>query len=82
MVGSEVYSSEVKKTEVLGESFRRAIGTSLLRDLPFLPLKAFGLLLGSVCFALLGSLGRLRSPSEGNQGSVRRRADRADADGG
>ncbi|KAE9401639.1 RuvB-like helicase 1 [Gymnopus androsaceus JB14] len=26
MVGSEVYSSEVKKTEVLAESFRRAIG--------------------------------------------------------
>lgn len=30
MVGSEVYSSEVKKTEVLGESFRRAIGESLM----------------------------------------------------
>lgn len=28
IVGSEVYSSEVKKTEVLGESFRRAIGES------------------------------------------------------
>ena len=27
MVGSEVYSAEVKKTEVLAESFRRAIGT-------------------------------------------------------
>lgn len=26
MVGSEVYSSEVKKTEVLCENFRRAIG--------------------------------------------------------
>ena len=26
MVGSEVYSSEVKKTEVLIENFRRAIG--------------------------------------------------------
>lgn len=26
MVGSEVYSSEVKKTEVLYENFRRAIG--------------------------------------------------------
>ena len=26
MVGSEVYSSEVKKTEVLMEHFRRAIG--------------------------------------------------------
>lgn len=29
MVGSEVYSTEVKKTEVLSESFRRAIGTRL-----------------------------------------------------
>ena len=28
MVGSEVYSSEVKKTEVLMENFRRAIGES------------------------------------------------------
>jgi len=27
MVGSEVYSSEIKKTEVLMENFRRAIGT-------------------------------------------------------
>ena len=26
MVGSEVFSSEVKKTEVLMENFRRAIG--------------------------------------------------------
>lgn len=30
MVGSEVYSAEVKKTEVLAEAFRRAIGA--LRD--------------------------------------------------
>lgn len=30
MVGSEVYSSEVKKTEVLMENFRRAIGEILL----------------------------------------------------
>lgn len=29
MVGSEVYSSEVKKTEVLMENFRRAIGMYL-----------------------------------------------------
>lgn len=29
MVGSEVYSTEVKKTEVLAEAFRRAIGTSV-----------------------------------------------------
>ena len=28
MVGSEVYSTEVKKTEVLAEAFRRAIGAS------------------------------------------------------
>lgn len=28
MVGSEVYSTEVKKTEVLAETFRRAIGAS------------------------------------------------------
>jgi RuvB-like protein 1 (pontin 52) len=28
MVGSEVYSNEVKKTEVLMENFRRAIGLS------------------------------------------------------
>jgi RuvB-like protein 1 (pontin 52) len=29
MVGSEVYSNEIKKTEVLMENFRRAIGTLL-----------------------------------------------------
>lgn len=28
MVGSEVYSQEVKKTEILAENFRRAIGKS------------------------------------------------------
>jgi RuvB-like protein 1 len=28
IVGSEVYSSEVKKTEILMENFRRAIGTA------------------------------------------------------
>jgi RuvB-like protein 1 (pontin 52) len=27
MVGSEVYSAEIKKTEVLAEAFRRVIGT-------------------------------------------------------
>ena len=31
MTGSEVYSTEVKKTEILMENFRRAIGTSSLR---------------------------------------------------
>jgi RuvB-like protein 1 (pontin 52) len=29
MVGSEVYSSEIKKTEVLMENFRRAIGKEI-----------------------------------------------------
>lgn len=29
MSGSEVYSSEVKKTEILMENFRRSIGTQL-----------------------------------------------------
>ena len=29
IVGSEVYSTEVKKTEALMENFRRAIGTAL-----------------------------------------------------
>lgn len=29
MVGSEVYSSEIKKTEVLMENFRRAIGNNV-----------------------------------------------------
>jgi len=33
MVGSEVYSSEIKKTEVLMENFRRAIGKKVkIRD--------------------------------------------------
>lgn len=31
MVGSEVYSAEIKKTEVLMENFRRAIGETLWR---------------------------------------------------
>jgi RuvB-like protein 1 (pontin 52) len=38
MVGSEVFSSEVKKTEVLMENFRRAIG-ELLSLFFFLPLR-------------------------------------------
>lgn len=37
MVGSEVYSTEVKKTEVLAEVFRRAIG----RYRPFLCIHSF-----------------------------------------
>ena len=39
MVGSEVYSTEVKKTEVLAEAFRRAIG--VLTCLTFLPFTRF-----------------------------------------
>ena len=35
IVGSEIYSAEVKKTEALMENFRRAIGMHLL--LPFWP---------------------------------------------
>jgi len=37
MVGSEVFSSEVKKTEVLMENFRRAIGASLSHSSPLSP---------------------------------------------
>lgn len=33
MVGSEVYSTEIKKTEVLMENFRRAIGKYLLKTM-------------------------------------------------
>ena len=36
MVGSEVYSSEVKKTEVLMENFRRSIGMLRKRRIPYL----------------------------------------------
>lgn len=36
MVGSEVYSSEIKKTEVLMENFRRAIGECHLKMNRFL----------------------------------------------
>ena len=42
-VGSEVYSTEVKKTEVLAEAFRRAIG--VLTHLAFVPLTSFRLCL-------------------------------------
>lgn len=31
IVGSEIYSAEVKKTEALMENFRRAIGTNALQ---------------------------------------------------
>lgn len=33
MVGSEVYSSEIKKTEVLMENFRRAIGKFTVKNI-------------------------------------------------
>jgi RuvB-like protein 1 (pontin 52) len=33
MVGSEVYSSEVKKTEILMENFRRSIGFLLINKI-------------------------------------------------
>ena len=43
MVGSEVYSTEVKKTEVLAEAFRRAIGKHVY---PFADIPRFSV---SVC---------------------------------
>lgn len=43
MVGSEVYSTEVKKTEVLAEAFRRAIGKHVY---PFADFPRFAI---SVC---------------------------------
>eukprot|EP00983_Pelagomonas_calceolata_P113795 1160022-Pelagomonas_calceolata.AAC.6 len=57
MVGSEVYSSEIKKTGVLMENFRRAIGikwesshagSRVCRRCSFIPM-TFSLLLGLVC---------------------------------
>lgn len=39
MVGSEVYSSEIKKTEVLMENFRRAIGECHFNMIYLLPPK-------------------------------------------
>jgi len=44
MVGSEVYSSEVKKTEVLMENFRRAIGGCLSVVYVYVPLVGTSLL--------------------------------------
>ena len=41
MVGSEVYSTEVKKTEVLAEAFRRAIGKHPFVDLPLFSISLF-----------------------------------------
>jgi RuvB-like protein 1 len=37
IVGSEIYSAEVKKTEALMENFRRAIGMALLQLLALFP---------------------------------------------
>ncbi len=38
MVGSEVFSSEIKKTEVLMENFRRAIGLRIkVMNIPYFP---------------------------------------------
>lgn len=62
MVGSEVYSAEVKKTEVLAEAFRRAIG--------LYPTFLF-------CFFLLGLLKMVftRSPDKRDERGLRRRGD-------
>ena len=60
MVGSEVYSAEVKKTEVLAEAFRRAIGLY-----PTLFLLLLGLL--RMVFT--------RSPDKRDERSLRRRGD-------
>lgn len=60
MVGSEIYSNEVKKTEVLMENFRRAIGKQ--KDL-----------LVAVPFPSLTELCNFsRPPCQGNQRSLRR----------
>ena len=55
MVGSEVYSTEVKKTEVLAEAFRRAIGECLYAIL------CVGVWLMAVA---------RRTPDKGDEGSV------------
>ena len=62
LVGSEVYSTEVKKTEVLMENFRRAIGTPTI--------------CGILLYARIGT-DPSRLTSAGNQGSLRRRGHRA-----
>lgn len=59
MVGSEVYSTEIKKTEVLMENFRRAIGEyppAPAKACPRLPLPG-GTPLGLASVALLFSVG-------------------------
>lgn len=59
IVGSEVYSTEVKKTEVLSETFRRAIG----------------LLLPFVYIFLVLNYVSIRFAHKRNQGGLRRRSD-------
>ena len=61
IVGSEVYSAEVKKTEALMENFRRAIG--------MMHINLRGLYKSGLC--------DIRSQSTGNEGSLRRRSHRA-----
>jgi DNA helicase TIP49 (TBP-interacting protein) len=58
IVGSEVYSAEVKKTEALMENFRRAIGTADILRIDDSVHPADGL----VCFS--------RPTCSGNQGRV------------
>ena len=55
MVGSEVYSAEIKKTEVLMENFRRAIGISAnLMSITVLVYNCIYLiLLSCICFCSL-----------------------------
>ncbi|KAL9063418.1 MAG: hypothetical protein Q9157_008256, partial [Trypethelium eluteriae] len=60
IVGSEIYSTEVKKTEALMENFRRAIGRMLARSLGD---KADGLIIG--CLGL-----RVRETKEVYEGEV------------
>lgn len=65
IVGSEIYSAEVKKTEALMENFRRAIGTQHSRSKD----------------SALGSrkLTSDRPARSGNKGGVRGRSDRIDS---
>jgi RuvB-like protein 1 (pontin 52) len=67
MVGSEVYSTEVKKTEVLMENFRRSIGESqqVISCLRSLQSKLHSRRSLIVCFNRLAY--------QGDQGSLRRR---------
>jgi RuvB-like protein 1 (pontin 52) len=61
MVGSEVYSAEVKKTEVLAEAFRRAIGGFLSNVVDLLHAK---------CFAFCLSGLRIKETKEVYEGEV------------